>query len=574
MNDESAFRTWEADVQLSARRTQRTKKIIVALLLLPFAPAIWGGKWATVLFLAAQIAILILAIRYMVRPRPATETIEPPSSNPPFDDLEETVGDFAERLGIYREEASLRVDPADFSLSPSIRKFRADPHGGARTYVHIPLGFLKFHSSHPDEARAILGHEIAHIRQGDWELWAELSSYLTIFKWLLLGSTLLAALLFAAAFADILGAASGAPVVAELGIPPGEKIRRAREALDAGIVMGVAALGLAAIQFGIAHMLIRRRAASESLADRAAALLTSPATVARAIQRVGKGRPWWAFLAPHPRNARRLALLGESRDPAVQPPGAPPAIQRIRAAFSGNGLHRLFGLAGVRPEWARLAAVTAMLLLTGPCAAVVHNSLFPAQATPSYFDYAAMYSTPGWWDWLTDLREWAGDVWLEIRDAFPSWLHWSGCLSAALAVALLAFRRDGVAIVAGIALTCLLSAAGSLLIHGAHEGLLSWLLQRSLLNMLNETTFFLALSAGLTARLGLGKSLTLAVLASVCVGSVLGLVHPRSWVGNADFLLTTTSAISSNLALALALMAGNFLATVFEARERSGLTPP
>lgn len=564
MNDGNAFHRWEADVERSIRRTARVRAFVVILFLLPFVPAILGGNWMTLFYLVAEIAIFIFAMRRMVWPRPASETIELPSSNPAFADLEASVREFARRLGLYAEDAPLRLDAADFGLSPNIGKFRTDGDSGARTYVHIPLGFLKFHSRHPDEARAILAHEIAHIRQGDWELWAELSSYLTMVKWLELPGALLIALVGLAGIADLLGGGVADPTLPAAGNLQIDRVWAARQAYAAAAALGSLILILLASRLGIAYLLARRRAASERLADRAAALLTSPAMVARAIQRVGPGRPWWAFLAAHPRNSSRLALLGESPD-RIEPAVVAPKWRRLEAALSGNGLHRLFGLAGMRPEWRRLGAIAAMLVLTGIWSELIHKLMFEESATP-YSDYIARHLVPGWWDWLADLRDWVVSAWTQIRSTFLPSLLWYGCLSTGLVAGLLAFRRDGAAMIAGLALACLLFPAVHALAYGLNRELAGWALRRFAFVMSTDLPFFLALGMGLTRRLSLAKSLALAVLASLFIGFAMEQIFPRSWLGAAGFVMATIYAISSTLALAAALLVGNLLA-VFPRRK-------
>lgn len=80
--------------------------------------------------------------------------------------LTEIISQLSRRMEIRSDAVQLDLAPRDWSANAYVYS-----HLGA-SHLVVPLGFFKLLESQPGQAKAILAHELAHIAQGDEQLWS------------------------------------------------------------------------------------------------------------------------------------------------------------------------------------------------------------------------------------------------------------------------------------------------------------------------------------------------------------------------------------------------------------------
>jgi len=429
---ETTRQLWLRQISRSARAAKSVRRNLILLLAVPAALALLAGNLQTAAQSFMELALLLVLMRSATRPQAWRAAREMPETGEPFVGIRSDLLAFARVMEINPALVTPRIDPSDLGLCPSIRSMDGPSPGAKRaSYLHIPLGFLRLYLTDREASRAILAHEVAHVKQDDWRLWALASSYLAVLKsvffpLMVVNLLFLAVLAFDAGATqlrshviadnardyvevmeeyhrskDRLTAALGGggdpfgwsssrsivDMVAGQVEDPEETLAKIRSFVTQAIFLMVLLLVAIALRLSGLRYLTSRRARSELLADQGAALVTSPASLARALRELGGHSRGPGWFAEHPPIHVRLRAVGEpvtSRARRARPPipvqmrtGSRMFWDWLRAQWDGRALHQALGLSGVRPGNRRLAYFTAAVLLV-PAIFEVGSAVFEA----------------------------------------------------------------------------------------------------------------------------------------------------------------------------------------------------
>jgi hypothetical protein len=549
---------WSDTLERSKNKTASLRRWVIATIAFPYVLSALTLNLAA-LFVGIFDAGLYLALfRKGLRAGDYGKTVALPDS-PLFDRLRSDLNEVGERLDVRSEAIEPRLHSTDISLSPAIRpKKSAFLRRSRETYLHIPVGFIGFYSKHREEGRAILAHEVAHVKQEDWKLWAMLSAYFTILKWVIIPGVVISLIVAAAGLIDarvlvdrIESASAGQAnsyglnykgPLGELDPPdPGlgpfqyagvDPLETARDNVFANYFFAVVICLFAGIRLLLGRMIASRRAASEFLADFASGAVTSPQALSSAILLTGPGPASYNFLSAHIPSSRRTQALerdfGLDREEAPAPPGRTAASARSRflGLVFGGAFHRFFGWAPERTDWGRMLGVSVGVIFIGPL-----SGLVPLVEDPSSFEYwSSGYLVHG----------------AVIRIV----------LLAGLTVGLWLSRRDFVSVLIGF---CLYAAAYQFLLAPASIRDPSlWAIVRM---VLIYCVFFVPLIVALNSGLSIGRAAMIATVVDAAFALIEALLSPSSWDSDRapSFAHTVNETVTYDLIIVLMLVFGNAL---------------
>ena len=353
------FDIWRDGKRISKRRALLSTVMVVNLVFSPAPFGVWWDDPDLLLLVIVEIAIYVLIARRVLRPTDPSELIDPPNDAAELTALAHVVTELAQTMRIHAPPIKININ--HFGIAPSIRvlgKCHWIRPRRSQIYLELPLGFLGFHRADPDAGRAVLAHELAHVRHEDWFVWAYASAAITYMKWWVLPWALFTAVLAFARLQDLDAAYLHQETEAAQMAPvrPGEFLIDAldpdhrpteRELLHEEmaktrfeiIANSVVLMTLTLRLFWIA-VLVRARRKSEYLADHIAAVTANIDGLLRALSRLdrpGLHAKWSSPLSLHPSSATRIAHLSKAlRDPTVTARALPAAFGRTQSVGFGG----------------------------------------------------------------------------------------------------------------------------------------------------------------------------------------------------------------------------------------------
>jgi len=584
MND-AALETWAESIPAIGFRARRVKLGIVLVFAFPLFALYSQGVWAYVAY-GLNLALLLFLIyrRLNVSRLEGTDSLD--RSDPAFREIVEDVDDLHRRMGSPDHAVVLRIDKAGFSTSPSVQSVPRKGHGEGKTtaYLVLPIGFIALHSKERNACRAVLAHELAHVRQNDWQAWAFLSAGISVWKWFTLPTACLGVILGVAMMMDLHVAdrmlaaqAENARDYAEMNRMVAEKNReedefmeqmRQQNSLGMNLLrtpeqktlddqlLEVRAGALQAfiaplVQFLLLRIILRSRSKSERAADLAAAAATTPEETLRALELFGTSRPWWALLEAHPpldERVKRLRAEYKMPSPARSQAGARPVRRIFRVRRGLRGLLWFDAPAASNTRGGILIAAIALAAIIGT---VVSALIWSLQLSISFWQESP--DTWSIWNAFEILaRSW---VWLNSAAALAGQLS----LAVLLVVLIKRLDREAVAVVVAAAIGSAVEVGIDGALPGnAYEGVLWYWASVFAANVF----YYGFLSLGLRWGLSFGRALVVGTLTSAVGWLAVTTLDPRWWTlesaqftGLTERILIHTIARTGLLAMFFAIFA-------------------
>jgi hypothetical protein len=577
MND-VALESWIESIPTVKFRARRVKLGILLIFAFPLFGLYSQGIWSYVAY-GLDLALLLFLIhrRLSASRLEGTEPLD--RSDPAFREIVEDVEDVQRKIGLSDQAIVLRVDKAGFSTSPSVQSVPRSHKSRVQiaAYMVLPIGFIALHAKERDACRAVLAHELAHVRQNDWQAWAFLSAGTSVWKWFTLPIACLGVILGIAMMMDLHVAdrmmaaqSEDARDYAEMNLMAAEKSREEAEQSPFGMnllrkqertldqqLWEIRAGALQSfiaplLQFLLLRIVLRSRSKSERAADQAAAAVTTPEDILRALEVFGTQRPWWALLEAHPPLNKR--------------------IDDLRTAFKLPGTEQ--SRAGARPArrvFRVRRGLRSLLELDTPTASNSRSRIFVVALVVSAV-IARMISMPTM-HWVTlmantEIMSSGEAFWNSFHVmGFPwFWLMIATSLVGSLVLAVLLIvliKRTGkevIAIVVATAIGCGVEVVlSSLLPEHSFEGALGYWASIFAANV----CFFGFLSTGLRWGLSFGRALVVGTLVSA-MGELLATSLDSQWwtLESAEFTSLTEEDLLQ------AIVRSGLLALIFTALVR------
>jgi hypothetical protein len=169
-------------------------------------------------------------------------------------------------MGVDFRKVRVRLATRNYDVGPSVIE-----HEDV-TFLVIPLGFFKLLEVDREAARAILAHELAHVCQGDTNLWLLSESYLTAIRKFLMPLAILTSFI---SLALCFGALSSISYYAD-----SYEVAAIRRASLAGIIQS---FGQPVLLLAFTYSVRKLRRRSEELADMAGVVFAGPSPLLRAL---------------------------------------------------------------------------------------------------------------------------------------------------------------------------------------------------------------------------------------------------------------------------------------------------